>query len=118
MEAFLSYSSADKKLAERLRKELTRDGLSVWSDESLIAPGEKWQQRIEEAIRSSDSILVLVGPRERVDEAQQFTWRVALEAVWKDSSKRLVPILLRGAELPSFVRSGTLGKVRAIHDRS
>jgi len=113
MEAFLSYSSADKKLAERLRKELTRDGLSVWWDEEL-SPGEKWRHRIEEAIRSADSILVLVGPRDRVDEAQEFTWRVALEAVWRDSSKRLVPILLRGAELPSFVRSGTSGKVRAI----
>jgi hypothetical protein len=111
MEAFLSYSSAEKKLAERLRKELTRDGLSVWQDKS-IAAGEKWQQRIEKAIRSSDPILVLVG--DRVDEAQRFTWRVALEAVWKDSSKRLVPILLRGAELPSFVRSGTPGKVRAV----
>jgi hypothetical protein len=111
MDAFLSYSSGDKKLAERLRKELTKEGLSVWWDEST-APGEKWQQRIEKAIRSSESILVLVG--DRVDEAQQFTWRVALEAVWKDSSKRLVPILLRGAELPAFVRSGTSGKVRAV----
>jgi len=111
MEAFLSYSSADKKLAERLRKELTKDGLSVWRDES-IAPDEKWQRRVEKAIHSSDSILVLVG--NRVDEPQQFTWRVALEAVWKDPSKRLVPILLRGAELPAFVRSGTSGKVRAV----
>jgi hypothetical protein len=111
MDAFLSYSSGDKKFAERLRKELTKEGLSVWWDEST-APGERWQQRIEKAIRSSESILVLVG--DRVDEAQQFTWRVALEAVWKDSSKRLVPILLRGAELPAFVRSGTSGKVRAV----
>jgi signal transduction histidine kinase len=113
MDAFLSYSSVNKNLARRLREELASEGLSVWWDES-DAPVETRHRRIEEAIRSSDYIVVLIGPRDGDDEAQVFTWRVALETVWRDSSKRLVPILLRGAELPPFVRSGTSGKVRAI----
>jgi hypothetical protein len=114
MDAFLSYSSADKKLAKRLREELTKDGLSVWWDDDSIKSGEAWRRQIREAIRSSDYILVLAGPRDRVDEAQDFTWRVAIETVWQDPSKRLVPILLRDAELPAFIRSGTSGKIRAI----
>lgn len=115
MDAFLSYSSVNKNLARRLRKELAREGLSVWWDEESDASGETRRRRIEEAIRSSDYILILLGPRDGVDEVQELTWRVALETVWKDPSKRLVPILLRGAELPSFVRSGTSGqKIRAV----
>jgi TIR domain len=113
MDAFLSYSSADRKLAERLREELAREGLSVWSDH-VIVPGKNWRQRIEEAIRSSNYILVLLSPRDGADEAQQFTWQVALEAVWQDSDKRLIPILLPSAELPPFVRSGTSGQLRVV----
>ncbi len=114
MDAFLSYSSADKKLAKKLREELTRSGLSVWWDDDSDQPGEAWRRQVKEAIRSSDYILVLVGPRAPVDEAQDLTWRVALETVWKDPRKRLIPILLRGAQLPAFIHSGTSGKVRGI----
>lgn len=102
MNVFLSYSSADRKLAEQLREELGSQGLSVWSDH-LIPAGTSWQDRLEDAIRSADSILVLVGPKSGTDEAQQFTWRTSLETVWQNSDKRLIPILLRGAELPPFL---------------
>jgi len=113
MKTFISYASADKKVAERLRDELVKSGLSVWSDSDMTA-GEDRRQRIESAIRSASEILVLVGPKYVDDPWQQFTWRAALEAVWQDPDKRLIPILLRGADLPAFVLSGTSGKLEAI----
>jgi hypothetical protein len=112
VEAFLSHSSAYKKISEGLRAELRRQGLSVWSDNGN-GTGD-WQRRIEDAIQSASVILVLVGPRDGVDKDQQLTWMVALEAVWQDPGKRLVPILLKGAELPAFVYSGTSGKIQAV----
>jgi hypothetical protein len=102
MSVFLSYSSADRKLAEQIREELNRQGLSVWVDTELT-PGTKWHDSIDKAIRSADQIVVLVGPKSGADEAQQFTWRTALEAAWQDSGKRLIPVLLRGADLPPFL---------------
>jgi hypothetical protein len=108
MRVFLSYSAADRKLAERLRDELSRDGLSIWTGtQSRAETG--WQQQIEEAIRSADDILILVGPKSSDDAAQQLTWRVALEAAWQDSHKRLIPILLRDAALPRFVFGDAAG---------
>jgi hypothetical protein len=112
MDIFLSYSSADRKVAEGLREELGRQGVTVWSD-----PGNSsldWRGRMEDGIRSADAILVLVGPRDGTDEAQQLTWRAALEAVWQDPSKRLVPVLLKGAELPTFVHSASSGEIQAV----
>jgi hypothetical protein len=113
MSAFLSYAAADRKVAERLKNELGKSGLSIWSNTDTTA-GEDWRRRIEEAIQSASEILVLVGPKNGEDPWQQLTWRAALEAVWQDPGKRLIPILLRGADLPAFVLSGTSGKLKAI----
>lgn len=118
MHVFLSYSHADKSFAAKLRRALEEEGV-VFNDpgESRVN-GSPWRQQVEEAIRSADAILLLLGPRQKVDEPQQLTWRMALEAVWKDPSKRWIPILLRDAKLPAFVRSGAAdADVRAIRIR-
>ncbi len=108
MQVFLSYSAADRRFAERLGNELRRRGLSVWSDR-LLAPGSSWRTEIGKAIRSSDDILILVSPRD-TDATQQFTWREALEAAWQDPRKRLIPVLLRGAQVPPFVYGDAAGE--------
>lgn len=118
MQVFLSYSSADKNLATRLRRSLEEKGLS-FSDPSMSpAVDTSWRQQVEKSIRSSDAVLLLLSSRQKADEPQQLTWRLALEAVWADSTKRLIPILLHDAELPAFVRSGASGdSVEAIRIR-
>lgn len=109
MRVFLSYPAKDRKLAERLRDELSRDGLSVSTFDVRDMAGVEWQKQIEDAIRSADDILVLVGPKSNDDAAQQVEWQAALKAVWKDSRKRLIPILLRNAALPPFVFGDACG---------
>ncbi len=109
MHVFLSYSAADHKFAERLREELRRHGLSVWIDKEDLKPGSEWQQQIQDAIRSADDILVLVGSQSTDDPTQQLTWQAALEAVWQDPHKRLIPVLLRDAPLPAFVYADSSG---------
>jgi len=106
MHVFLSYSHADKSLAARLRRGLEDEGIVFNDPGESSKTGTSWRQQVEEAIRSADAILLLLNSRSKVDEPQQLTWRMALEAVWKDPSKRWIPILLRDAKLPAFVRSG------------
>jgi hypothetical protein len=116
MQVFLSYSHADKSLAARLRRSLEEKGLSFNDPGANV--GDPWRQQLEGAIRSSDAILLLLSSRPRVDEQQQLTWRLALEAVWADPAKRLIPILLQDAELPASVRSGVSGdNVQAVRIR-
>jgi hypothetical protein len=114
MRVFLSHSYADRKLAAMLRERLEGKGLTV----SLLdkEPGSAGWRDLEEAIRSAAAILLLVSPK--VDEPQRTTWRLALEAVWANPSKRLIPILVQDAELPAFVKSASSdGEVRAIRLR-
>jgi hypothetical protein len=109
MHVFLSYPAADRKLAERLRDELSRDGLSVSAFDARQRAGVEWRKQVEPTIRSADDILILVGPRRSPDEAQQLEWRVALQAVWQDPHKRLIPVLVRDAALPPFVYGDSAG---------
>lgn len=119
MRVFLSHSRADKSVATKLRRSLEERGLSFNDpSESLSAHYLSQRLPVEEAIRSSDAILLLLSSRRKADVPQQLTWRLALEAVWADPTKPLIPILLHDAELPAFVRSGASGdSVQAIRIR-
>jgi len=105
MNVFISYSSESLKQAEKLREALQARGISVWADTEGSNSGSRWQQRIEQAIRDADAIVALIEAPHAQDEFQRRTWQAALEAVWSDSGKRLIPFLLRDVEPPAFVRS-------------
>ena len=103
MHVFLSYPAANQKLADRLRAELSREGLSISAFDARERAGVEWRKQVEPMIRAADDILILVGLRKNPDEAQQLEWRVALQAAWQDPRKRLIPVLVRNATPPPFV---------------
>lgn len=105
MNVFVSYAAADRPWAEKLKNALREHGISVWGDTAELNPGESWTDRIEQAIRNAEAIVVLAESQSAPDEKQRRTWQSALEAVWADSSKRLIPFLLGEVEVPRFVRA-------------
>jgi hypothetical protein len=119
MHVFLSYSHADRGLAAELRRSLEAKGLLFNQPTYSPEAGTSWRHQAEKAIRSADAILLLLSPDQKADEPQQLTWRLALESVWEDPTKRWIPLLVGEARLPAFVRSGAADKdVQAvrIHD--
>ncbi len=109
MNVFISYSSESLKQAEKLREALQVRGITVWANTEGSTSGTRWQQRIEQAIRDAEAIVVLIDSPHALDEFQRRTWQAGLEAVWTDSSQRLIPFLLRDVEPPAFVRSMATG---------
>src|SRR6185295_8589578 len=102
MDVVLAHPHTDRKWAEKLRTALTVNGLSFWSVESDLKPGDRPFRAITQAIHEASSIVVLVGPEGAIppDEA----WAI-LDAVWSDPEKRLIPILLGEVRVPTFLRS-------------
>jgi len=110
---FISYPPRDSELADTLVSELAAHGLTPSSTKLVTSlssmTGEKptprtsWQQEVEHAIKSADAVIVIIGPKGEPDRQQQFEWRVALESEWENSEKRLIPVFLQNAELPSFL---------------
>ena len=63
MKVFLSYKSEEVEIAERLQNALDERGHDVWRDQSHIKPGEVWMKAINDALLSSDRIIVLFSAR-------------------------------------------------------
>ncbi len=60
---FISYHSADEHPVHRLAEELEENGILTWMDRRQLQPGERWQDRLFEALETCHSIAVCIGPR-------------------------------------------------------
>ncbi len=93
MQVFLSYDRADGAFAKALSSELTRRGLSVWSGEEEVLPGDNWALQVGEALKRSKAMVVLVSP-----ESMRSGWvRREIEYALGDLhyEGRLFPVLVR-----------------------
>ncbi len=99
-DVFLSHNSADKPavldLARRLQDEA---GVRPFIDAWHLVPGAPWQEALEEAIDTSATCAVFLGP------AGFGTWeneemRAALSRRASEQTFRVIPVLLPGAKLP------------------
>ncbi len=55
--------------------------------------------------------LILVGPDSRTSQWQEWEWRAALEKVWADSRKTLIPLIVGPGESPPFLRDWVSSRI-------
>jgi hypothetical protein len=60
---FLSYNRADRHAAEQIAARLSKAGLQVWTGHEPIAAGADIVSTIEEAMRQSDTFVLLLAGR-------------------------------------------------------
>ncbi|HEV8691711.1 MAG TPA: toll/interleukin-1 receptor domain-containing protein, partial [Ideonella sp.] len=102
---FISYRRRDGAdeaavLTRHLRREL---GAEVFSDVDL-APGDDFQDAIASRVRRASLVLVLIGPewqRAAVQRNQGVDFVHSEVALALQSNARVVPVLVRGAQMPS-----------------
>lgn len=63
MRIFLSHARKDAALALELAERLTRKGLTVWTPEEQIAPGDNWAKKIGKALEDSELMVILLTPK-------------------------------------------------------
>ncbi|TAN53778.1 MAG: toll/interleukin-1 receptor domain-containing protein [Methylococcaceae bacterium] len=116
-DVFLSHNSQDKPAVRELASALKGRSLSVWLDEEQLTPGESWQDLLEQGIRASSSVAVLIGgdglgPWEKEEMKAALSFAVSS----KDKS-RVFPVLLPGAphqpDLPMFLTNRTWVDLRS-----
>ena len=61
-QVFISYAQADNEVAREIANGLRSAGLTVWFDEWALKAGDSIRTRIEEGVRASDLLLVLLSP--------------------------------------------------------
>src|SRR5438105_452815 len=106
-EVFISYKSEEASWATRLAESLRLFGLSVWRDRDPpagIRVGELWDPAIENAIRSSRTMVVLWSKRVSENYATTVVRRevqTMAELIQSEpgSGRRFVPISLDGTSV-------------------
>jgi hypothetical protein len=91
---FISYSRADKALADRLRSDLERLGVDVWIDVEDIHAGLKWSSAIQQALDTCEVMVVILSPDSAASQNVEDEWQYFL-----DQKKPLVPVLWRPAKI-------------------
>lgn len=108
---FISYRRADSASeAGRLFGSIIQalDEKSVFMDTSSINIGTAWAQKLENALQSSQIVIVVIGPEwlrisdewgmRRIDQENDWVRR-EIETALK-TNKILIPVLVKGAKLP------------------
>jgi len=111
---FLSHNSEDKPAVRELKEQLVGydrlpHALTVWFDEDELRPGMQFQELLEEGIKNSSSVAVLVG-RDGLGPWERVEMRAALDLATREK-RPVIPVLMPGAatqpELPLFLRGLT-----------
>jgi hypothetical protein len=96
---FFSYSRQDSDFALNLAKDLRLAGADIWLDQLDIQPGSHWDQSVEEALKASKVLLVILSKTSVDSKTVMDEVSYALE-----EDKIVVPVLLEKCEIPFRIR--------------
>lgn len=99
-DVFLSHHSMDKPIVESLAARLQDEAnLAPFLDKWHLVPGNPWQEEIEQALDTSRTCAVFIGPN-GIGVWENEEMRGALDKRARQQSFRVIPVLLPGALLP------------------
>lgn len=90
---FLSYSRRDTDMMQRLRDDLRRAQLAVWTDENLKPGTPSWKQAIESALDAAGCVVVILSP-----DAKGSKWVKEELNYAENQGLRIFPVLVAGDE--------------------
>lgn len=100
---FISYSSKDKKFAEKLANELNQNGLPIFFDKWEIKVGDSIVEKIDSALgKMTDLILILSKVSVKSNWVKK-ELSSALVKKLKDNSVRILPVLKERCEVPPII---------------
>jgi hypothetical protein len=102
-DVFISYAHADQAWVEVLAENLHQLGLDVFFDQWEIGPGDMLVHRLDEGLRARNSVLVVSPTALERPWVQEEYAAMVMRAV--DKQLRLIPVLLKDAEMPLLLAS-------------
>ena len=77
---FVSYAREDKVFADDLNHWLRDSRVEGWRDTSNIRGGERYQEKIDSALRSAAAVIVIMTPHAASSQFVTYEWAFALGA--------------------------------------
>jgi hypothetical protein len=105
-DAFISYSHQDKDAVDVLLDDLRshRPGLRAFVDRLELKPGFSWQQHIFESLDASRKVISVLSPDYVASKVCQEEFNIALLRQRESPEGVLLPVYLRTAHLPTYMR--------------
>lgn len=108
LQVFLSYASQDKSVVQELSRRLVDEGwIDAWLDVKKLLPGQDWRTKIEEAVETSDIVIICLSNNSVTKEGYvqkelRYAREIALEK--PEETIFLVPLRLDDCEVPRGLR--------------
>ena len=94
-QVFFSYARADAEFVLKLANDLRAAGISLWIDQLDIPAGERWDSAVENALKASPYLLVVLSPASVDSQNVMDEVAFALE-----NKKKVVPVLCTHCAIP------------------
>ena len=108
LRVFFCYASQDKPVVHELSQRLFAEGwIDPWVDEKKLLPGQDWRLKIEEAVETSDIVIICLSSNSVTKEGfvqkeLRYAREIALEK--PDETIFLIPLRLDNCETPRGLR--------------
>jgi len=96
---FVCYAREDEKFALGLAANLKKRGVLVWLDQWNISSSSDWDRAIDDALRDSSHLLIVLSPASVESPEVRGELRMAL-----DLQKSIIPVLHQHCEIPRRLR--------------
>lgn len=115
-DVFISYPHQAADDAILLADALQARGVTTWYAPKDLPQAKDRKEAIYEALDSASAVAFLVTPHTTPTSWVRNEYMAALESYWAGKKKLLVPVLVKNAEPPSFLRSWTFVRVQRKSD--
>lgn len=102
---FISYSSKNKDIAERIANGLNALNYAVWYDAWAIGPGDSIIQKINEGLAENDILLILLSPDSVSSEWVKRELDTALTHQLSGQNVTVIPILIEKCAIPATLKA-------------
>jgi hypothetical protein len=87
---FISYAEENVDFVENLQLRMEKEGLIGKADFNVIKPGDKWKEEIDNNIRESLALILVVSPDSKASEYVTYEWAFAL-----GRGLKIIPVMIR-----------------------
>lgn len=104
-DVFISHSAKDREFVTALASDLVQSGLNVWLDQWNIKVGDSFAQAIDEAIKESRFLLIVMSPDYFQSTWTRQEWQYGLANELQEKGIRVIPVLYRDCDIPPMLRT-------------
>jgi hypothetical protein len=116
MPVFISYSHSDKAVVTRLAAHMIKHNAQVWVDTWELSVGDSIIQRVQEAITSSDALLVVLSKTSVQSEWCKKEINSGLMRELEEKRVVVLPVIIEDCEIPLFLKDKLYADLRKDFD--